>query len=147
MVGDDAVVDLNRACALDRAARGKERALADFLVPSDMLGFLRGGETAMEAPRRRRRPSKGHGPARPPRGRAERFALLAAVQCAALARVHRAAEVGAIDGGERESLVAQARVRIQRQRRLAAVAAVVGRPARAGRAVTHGTGDERHGKT
>jgi 2-keto-4-pentenoate hydratase/2-oxohepta-3-ene-1,7-dioic acid hydratase in catechol pathway len=53
LVGDHDVVDLNRACALDRADRGERRAqaLADFLVPSDMLAFLRAGEPALEAAR------------------------------------------------------------------------------------------------
>ena len=53
MLGEDTVVDLNRACTLDRTARGEERAqaMADFLVPPDMLAFLRGGEPSMDAAR------------------------------------------------------------------------------------------------
>ncbi|HYR95853.1 MAG TPA: fumarylacetoacetate hydrolase family protein [Candidatus Binatus sp.] len=49
----DTVVDLNRACALHRAERGERRAraLADFLVPSDMLSFLQAGEPALDAAR------------------------------------------------------------------------------------------------
>ena len=53
MLGEDAVIDLNRACALQRGERDAERArtLADFLVPPEMLAFLRGGDAAMEAAR------------------------------------------------------------------------------------------------
>src|SRR6185503_12131227 len=53
MLGDDAVVDLNRACALHRAERGEGRAqaLADFLVPADMPSFLRAGDPALDAAR------------------------------------------------------------------------------------------------
>ena len=53
LVGDDRVIDLNRACALHRAARDAERAraLADFLVPADMLAFLAAGAPAMDAAR------------------------------------------------------------------------------------------------
>jgi len=46
MLDDVDVVDLNRACARDRT-----RAIADFLVPPEMLAFLAGGEPAMEAAR------------------------------------------------------------------------------------------------
>ena len=53
LVGDAEVVDLNRACALHRAERGERRAraLADFLVPPDMLAFLQAGDPAMDAAR------------------------------------------------------------------------------------------------
>jgi len=53
LVGDAEVVDLNRACALHRAERGKRRAraLADFLVPTDMLAFLQAGDPAPDAAR------------------------------------------------------------------------------------------------
>jgi len=53
MLAQHAVVDLNRACALHRAERGEERAraLADFLVPPDMLAFLRAGDPAIDAAR------------------------------------------------------------------------------------------------
>src|SRR2546422_424034 len=53
LVGDAEVVDLNRACALHRAERGERRAraLADFLVPPDMLAFLQAGDPAMDAER------------------------------------------------------------------------------------------------
>src|SRR5438552_11252865 len=53
LVSDAEVVDLNRACALHRAERGEERAhvLADFLVPPDMLAFLRAGDPAIDAAR------------------------------------------------------------------------------------------------
>jgi 2-keto-4-pentenoate hydratase/2-oxohepta-3-ene-1,7-dioic acid hydratase in catechol pathway len=53
MLGDAAVVDLNRACALHRAGRGERRAqaLADFLVPADMLSFLQAGDPALDAAR------------------------------------------------------------------------------------------------
>ncbi len=53
LVGDSEVVDLNRACALHRAERGERRAraLADFLVPPDMLAFLRAGDPALDAAR------------------------------------------------------------------------------------------------
>src|SRR4029077_7753132 len=62
MLGDDAVVDLNRACALHRAERGEERArtLADFLVPRDMLAFLRAGDPAMDAARSALAHAEGH---------------------------------------------------------------------------------------
>jgi 2-keto-4-pentenoate hydratase/2-oxohepta-3-ene-1,7-dioic acid hydratase in catechol pathway len=52
MLGDD-VIDLNRAAALHRAERGERRAgaLADFLVPADMLAFLAAGEPALDAAR------------------------------------------------------------------------------------------------
>jgi 2-keto-4-pentenoate hydratase/2-oxohepta-3-ene-1,7-dioic acid hydratase in catechol pathway len=46
MVGDDDVVDLNRACALARGG-----AVADLLVPAEMLGFLRAGDEGMAAAR------------------------------------------------------------------------------------------------
>src|SRR5262249_23200279 len=46
-----------------------------------------------------------------------------------------------------ESLVAEAHIRIEGYRRLAAVATVVGCSARTRRAVAHGTGDECHGET
>src|SRR5207245_7398916 len=53
LVGDAEVVDLTRACALHRAERGERRAraLADFLVPPDMLAFLQAGDPAMDAAR------------------------------------------------------------------------------------------------
>jgi 2-keto-4-pentenoate hydratase/2-oxohepta-3-ene-1,7-dioic acid hydratase in catechol pathway len=53
VLDDVGVVDLNRACALHRAERDAERAraLADFLVPPDMLAFLRAGDPAMDAAR------------------------------------------------------------------------------------------------
>src|SRR5437016_1129861 len=53
LVGDAEVVDLNRACALHRAERSERRAraLADFLVPPDMLAFLHAGDPAMDAAR------------------------------------------------------------------------------------------------
>jgi len=53
LVGDGEVVDLNRACALHRAERGERRAraLADFLVPPDMLAFLQAGDPALDAAR------------------------------------------------------------------------------------------------
>ena len=53
MRGDREVIDLNRACALHRAERDERRAraLADFLVPSDMLPFLQAGEPALDAAR------------------------------------------------------------------------------------------------
>jgi 2-keto-4-pentenoate hydratase/2-oxohepta-3-ene-1,7-dioic acid hydratase in catechol pathway len=53
MLGDHDVIDLNRACALHRAERGERRAraLADFLVPADMLAFLQAGDPALDAGR------------------------------------------------------------------------------------------------
>src|SRR5438445_10646539 len=60
MLGDDAVLDLNRACA--RTGDERTRALADFLVPPDMPGFLRGGEPAMEAARSALARLAGEGP-------------------------------------------------------------------------------------
>jgi 2-keto-4-pentenoate hydratase/2-oxohepta-3-ene-1,7-dioic acid hydratase in catechol pathway len=53
LLGDDDVIDLNRACALHRADRGERRAraIADFLVPADMTGFLAAGDPAMDAAR------------------------------------------------------------------------------------------------
>src|SRR3989442_10932396 len=53
LVGAAEVVDLTRACALPRAERGERgaRALADFLVPPDMLAFLQAGDPAMDAAR------------------------------------------------------------------------------------------------
>src|SRR5881398_2996170 len=50
LVDDAEVVDLNRACALHRGER-RARALADFLVPPDMLAFLQAGDPAMDAAR------------------------------------------------------------------------------------------------
>jgi 2-keto-4-pentenoate hydratase/2-oxohepta-3-ene-1,7-dioic acid hydratase in catechol pathway len=51
--GDAAVIDLNRACAWQRAERGEARArvLADFLVPPHMLAFLDAGQPALDAAR------------------------------------------------------------------------------------------------
>jgi 2-keto-4-pentenoate hydratase/2-oxohepta-3-ene-1,7-dioic acid hydratase in catechol pathway len=51
--GDSELVDLNRACALQRAERGGERGrtLADFLVPPDMRSFLEAGDAALDAAR------------------------------------------------------------------------------------------------
>ena len=46
MLGDAELIDLNRACARDRT-----QAIADFLVPPDMIAFLTAGEPAMEAAR------------------------------------------------------------------------------------------------
>ncbi len=62
MLGDDAVVDLNRACTIQRAERGEERArtLADFLVPPDVLAFLRAGDPAMDAARSALAYAEGH---------------------------------------------------------------------------------------
>jgi hypothetical protein len=53
MLGDGQVVDLNRACACQRAERGEGRArvLADFLMPADMPAFLDAGDSAMEGAR------------------------------------------------------------------------------------------------
>lgn len=53
LLGDVDVVDLNRACALHRADRGERRAqaIADFLVPADMMAFLAAGDPAMDAAR------------------------------------------------------------------------------------------------
>jgi hypothetical protein len=53
LLGDGDVIDLNRACALHRADRGERRAraIADFLVPADMMGFLASGDPAMDAAR------------------------------------------------------------------------------------------------
>ena len=53
LTGDRQVIDLNRACAVHRADRGEQRAaaLADFLVPSDMLAFLQAGDPAMDGAR------------------------------------------------------------------------------------------------
>jgi len=53
LAGDAGVVDLNRACALHRAERGERRAraLADFLVPPEMLAFLQAGDPALDAAR------------------------------------------------------------------------------------------------
>lgn len=53
LLGDDTVVDLNRACARQRSERAEDRArvLADFLVPSDMLAFLAAGAPALDAAR------------------------------------------------------------------------------------------------
>ncbi len=46
---DAGIVDLNFACAWHLASKGEARpyALADVLVPDDMLAFLRGEETSM----------------------------------------------------------------------------------------------------
>jgi len=53
MLGEREVLDLNRACALQRAGRAAERgrAIADFLVPPDMLRFLDAGDPALDAAR------------------------------------------------------------------------------------------------
>jgi len=53
LAADGVVVDLNRVCALQRSERGERRAqaLADFLIPPDMLAFLQAGDPAMDAAR------------------------------------------------------------------------------------------------
>jgi len=53
LTGQGHIIDLNRACAHHRADRGGARAstLADFLVPPDMLAFLRAGAPALDAAR------------------------------------------------------------------------------------------------
>jgi acylpyruvate hydrolase len=52
VVGDGGIVDLNRACAAERAAGpGRSRGLADFLVPATMPAFLEAGAPALDAAR------------------------------------------------------------------------------------------------
>ena len=62
MIGETALIDLNRACALHRAERDERRAraLADFLVPPDMLAFLQAGDPAMDAARAALAHAQGH---------------------------------------------------------------------------------------
>jgi 2-keto-4-pentenoate hydratase/2-oxohepta-3-ene-1,7-dioic acid hydratase in catechol pathway len=50
LLGEDRVVDLNRACARVSAERGDPRpkTTADYLVPPDMRAFLEAGQPAMD---------------------------------------------------------------------------------------------------
>jgi 2-keto-4-pentenoate hydratase/2-oxohepta-3-ene-1,7-dioic acid hydratase in catechol pathway len=51
----DEIVDLNGACAKylhERQGERRPRAMADALAPADLLGFIEGGERALDAARR-----------------------------------------------------------------------------------------------